>query len=544
MRFLQVFVVLLLSSALFAQKADKLLSAEMDNVIREQFSDPKGPGCVALVARQGKVIYHKAFGMNEVESAKPLQTDMVFRIGSVTKQFTAVGILQLVDEGKIGLSDEMQQFLENCPEAWKTVTVEQLLNHTSGIHSYTSMAEFDNEFQGKALSVNGLIDFFKNEPLDFPPGNAYAYSNSGYVLLGYIIEKVSGQTYADFLQKRFFTPLGLKNTYYDTDGLKIDKRVQGYDPDMDTIARAAFLSMSLPYAAGSICANAEDLLRWTTSLHSGKLLSDRLYRKACSAGILPSGESIHYGYGLMIGSVLGSPTVEHGGSINGFLSHVLYLPKEQICAVVLSNCTCQSPDAVAAKIAALAAGKRLKPDAIAVSDLKIYEGVFVKGELERYIRVNENGVLTSQRKGGPVFKLTPFEADNFMFDSGLATGKFKRDAAGKITEIAVSDRVAEASVWTKTDKALPELPKEILLNEADLKPFTGIYQLVPGFDITVTQQGKRLFIQATGQQSIEMFARTPTRFFAKEVDAEIEFSPENNSFILFQNGQEMEAKRK
>lgn len=532
--------------------AQQNLSADFDKLIQEIYK-PGGPGATVLVAQKGRIMYHKAFGMANLELDVPMKTDQVFRIGSVTKQFTAAAIMQLVEQGKMGLQDEITAFIPDYPTHGKTITVEHLLTHTSGIKSYTDMKEWDQTVRRKDFTPAELVDYFKDQPMDFDPGTDYKYNNSGYILLGYIIEKVSGETYASYVTEHFFKPLGMTNSYYgDTDPI-IKNRAAGYSQAdvKGNYANTPYLSMTQPYAAGSLLSTVEDLYIWTKALHGGKVIKPESLKKATTPYVTSTGENTHYGYGLQLGNLLGSPTVEHGGGINGFLSNLLYLPDEDMCVAILTNCDCEPPGELSAKLAALAIDKPFAPAPVQLRDttmLKDYVGVYENEKQEqRFIRL-EDGRLNSQRPGGAKYPLTPYGADRFFFEASFARIEFVRETGSKkVVKAIVSDRTAANNLWFKTDKPLPTARAEIQLPEVDLDKFTGEYQLAPGFNIAVTREGKQLFCQATGQARFEVFAESPTRFFLKVVDAVIEFYPDENGMVpkmvLFQNGREMPGLR-
>jgi CubicO group peptidase (beta-lactamase class C family) len=536
----------------FPGNAQTLDPAQIDQLVQEHFKT-SGPGVAVLVAQKDKILYHKAFGMAHIELGVPLRSDHVLRIGSVSKQFTAAAILRLAEQGKLSLQDDLRKFVPDYPTQGKTITVEHLLTHSSGIKSYTDMPQWDEQTHRKDFSPTALIDFFKNEPMDFEPGTRYAYNNSAYVLLGHIIEKTSGKTYGDYISTEFFGPLGMTNSYYGDTQPIIRNRAAGYTAaeTAGQYANAAFLSMTQPYAAGSLLSTVEDLYRWTRALHGGKLLKPESFRQMTTPYRLADGSSTHYGYGLQLGNLLGSPTVEHSGGIHGFLSALLYLPQEEICVSILTNCDCQPPGEIAARIATLVAGKTYQPSPISLktSDLERYVGVYENTAKEqRYITL-EGGQLYSKRQGGSRFKLQPYGPDQFFFENSFARIQFLRDKKDgqKVLSANVSDRNSTDNRWEKTDKPLPEAIQKLQLTEAQLEPFVGEYMLVPGFNITVTREGTRLFCQATGQQRFEVYAKAPTRFFLKVVEAEIEFYPDEKGYtprmILFQNGQELVGNR-
>jgi CubicO group peptidase (beta-lactamase class C family) len=242
-----------LSSPLAAAQAPQTSAptrADLDSIVQAAYSTD-APGAAVIVVLKGKTLYRGARGLANLELAVPLRPDSVFRIGSVTKQFTAAAILLLAEEGKLSLSDPITKFLPDYPVQGNFVTIQHLLAHTSGIHNYTEVPEWQSTTRND-VSVQQLINFFKDKPFDFFPGEHWKYDNSGYILLGAIIEKVSGQSYAEFLRRRIFEPLAMKSSRYEDLAKITPDRVAGYMPDGSGWRNADYVSMSQPYSAGSI----------------------------------------------------------------------------------------------------------------------------------------------------------------------------------------------------------------------------------------------------------------------------------------------------
>ncbi len=522
------------------------LTSEFDKLLSEQFK-PGESGATALIAQKGKIVYHKAFGQANLELNVPMQPQTIFRIGSITKQFTAIAILQLMEQGKLNLQDEITKFIPDYPTHGHKITVEHLLTHTSGIKSYTDMKEFRDIIQ-KNMKPEELISFFKNQPMDFAPGTQWNYNNSGFFLLGYIIEKVSGKTYPDYVEQVFFKPLGMTNSYYGNDEKLIKNRAAGYEPAKDGIQNASPMSMTLPYAAGSIQSTVEDLWKWHQAVHAYKLVKKETLEKAFTPYKLINSKATNYGYGWFLGDIQGSPTIEHGGGINGFLTSSIYLPKEDIFVAVFSNSTAKSPDNVAVKLAAWAIDKpyNFKEITLDENTLKSYVGVYENPENGQRIITLENGKLYSRRSGGSKSQIKPYEKDKFFFETSLSFLNFQRSVNEMITGVISSQRGAQTLLWNKTDKPLPA-QKEQKVEETTLEQYIGEYQLAPGFSIAVTKEGQRLFAQATGQGKNELFAESATKFFLKVVDAQVEFqkngSGQVDKLILYQGGQKIEGKK-
>jgi CubicO group peptidase (beta-lactamase class C family)/uncharacterized protein YneR len=523
----------------------KQLTAEFDRMLSEQFK-PGETGCAALVAVKGQVIYKKAFGMANLELDVPMQPEMVFRIGSITKQFTAVAILQLMEQGKLSLDDEITKFIPDYPTQGHLITIEHLLTHTSGIKSFTNVPEFQ-KMSRNDMQPDEVVKLISSQPMEFAPGTKWAYNNSGYFLLGYIIEKITGKTYQEYLQENFFTPLGMTGSCYGSDVAIIKKRASGYQAGRNGVENAPFLSMLLPYAAGSIQSTVEDLYKWNRALQSYKLLKKETLDKAYTSYKLKNGESTSYGYGWALNKLQGSNVIEHGGGINGFLTNAIYLPEEDVFVALFSNNTAKAPDFTSQKMAALAIGKPLTVNEIKLEEATLdqYVGIYVNDK-GKEVTVSKDGAdLFALRPGAPRAKIIALDRDEFIFDKSFTRVTFKRNAEGNIISVVSEDR-GDVVTWTRSEKEVKE-KETVIVDESLLAQYTGDYELQPGFIITFTREGNRLFTQATGQDKFEVFAESDTRFFLKVVDAQVDFVRDEagtvSKIILHQGGRDMEGKR-
>ena len=397
----------------FAQHTDdQQLIAELDKMLAEQFK-PNEPGATALVAKNGRIVYKKAFGMADLELAVPMQTDHIFRIGSITKQFTAVAILQIMEQGKLDLQDEITKFIPGYPVQGNKITIEHLLTHTSGIKSYTGMPDY-GDMMSRDVTPEEMIDYFKNEPMEFAPGTAFRYNNSGYFLLGYIIEKITGQAYAEYLEENIFRPLGMTSSMYADDRIILRNRAGAYSMGDEGFENAHPVSMTQPYAAGSILSTVEDLFKWHQAIHAHQLVTKATLDKAFSRYRLTDGKETDYGYGWFLGYVQESPAIEHGGGIPGFSTMAIYVPGEDVFVAVFANCDCQSPKDITARMAALAMGKPYAFTEVPVdpSIQNEYTGVYENenGE-QRIITLSENK-LYSRRGRNPEFHMKAYQKTN------------------------------------------------------------------------------------------------------------------------------------
>jgi CubicO group peptidase (beta-lactamase class C family) len=342
--------------------AVSLSSTESDlDAIASSYFPAEEPGAAVLVVRGDEVLLRKGYGLADVELGVTVAPDMVFRIGSVTKQFTAAAILLLEERGKLSVKDDVRKHLPDYPTEGRTITIEHLLTHTSGIRSYTDMESFSEHIRDD-LNVGDVIELFQDEPLAFEPGEKYAYNNSGYFLLGAIIEKVSGKTYEAFVRENIFEPLGMSQSYYGSDRAIVPRRAKGYDGRNGEFQNADYLSMTLPYAAGSLLSTVDDLSKWDRALDGTGFLSRASLDKWWVPFHLTNGSSTSYGYGWGISSYAGHSVVSHGGGINGFTCHLLRMPDEKLLVVVLTNRNDEktNPTLVARKLAAAAIGKPIE----------------------------------------------------------------------------------------------------------------------------------------------------------------------------------------
>lgn len=517
------------------------LEKQFNDVLSNQDFE-NSPGFAILVAKNDQIIYRKAFGYANLELDVKLQPEHIFRIGSITKQFTACAILKLQEEGKLSLQDDITKFIKDYPTHGHTITIEQLLTHTSGIKSYTSMEKWDSELHKKNFTPVELIEFFKKEPMDFAPGEKFLYNNSAYFLLGYIIEIASGKKYEEYLHDSFFKPLKLDNTSYDNTDRIVKNRIPGYQKKDSIYQNAPFLSMTQPYSAGSLMSNVDDLYKWYSAVMNDKVISKENRIKAHTSFKLNNGKPTGYGYGWAMGNIQGSPMVEHGGGIHGFLTASLYLPNEKVFVAVFSNSDSNPPQNTALKMAAIAIGKPFKWDEIKMDAGKLaeYEGVYESDDDGVRTLVVQNDSLMYVFETGMKQRLIPCGKDKFYMTDRLTTYVFNRNDAGKINSLTANSTDFLSAKWIKTDKPI-ELKKDIELSEEQLKKYAGKYELMPEFILNITIENKRIFIQATGQGKSEIFATELHKFYSKVVNAQFEFHANENGNItgltLFQNGE-------
>lgn len=521
------------------------LKKTIDEIVEEKYK-PGEPGAAILVARDGNIIHRNAYGMANLELDAPMDPDMVFQIGSITKQFTAVGVLMLYEKGKLSLEDDITKYLEDYPTHGHKITIHDLLTHTSGIKSYTSLSNWQEKWR-EDVKAGEFIEFFKNEPMDFAPGEKFMYNNSAYFLLGYIIEKVSGQKYPEFIEENIFKPLEMDDSYYGSKKQLIKKRADGYHKK-DGFTNAEYLSLTQPYSAGSVMSTVDDFYKWQKGLMSEKLIKKETLEKAFTNYKLNNGEHINYGYGWFINEINGISTVEHGGGIFGYTSNAIYIPEKDILVVMFTNRDDFSPSEVSTRIAAHTINKPYpgEKDKINLKNsyLQSLTGVYeFEDGIIRYISY-EDGQLYSQRKGSSKLNIFPYEKNRFFFEGSFTTYEFIKKN-GDI-ELVFKNRINETK-GKRTDTNLPK-KEEKEISETDpeiLEQYTGEYVLQPNFSIVISLEGNQLKAKATGQGKYEIYPLSKTRFFYKVVDAEIEFvqnkEGKTDALILYQGGQEIKG---
>ncbi len=519
--------------------------AVIDKLISDVYK-PGEPGAALLIAEKGKVVYRKAFGMADLELNVPMKPEMVFEIGSMTKQMTAVAVLMLMEEGKLSLQDEITKYIPDYPVQGHKITIHHLLTHTSGIKSYTSMQEWQPLWRND-MTPEEMIDLFKNQPMDFAPGEHYLYNNSAYFMLGYVIEKASGMSYGKFLKERIFKPLKMNNSYYGSHEQIIQGRASGYQKKEDFV-NAEYLSLTQPYAAGSVMSNVDDLLTWQMAVRDNKLVKKETMQLAFTDYRLNDGKPIHYGYGWGLNDINGSPTIEHSGGIFGYTTNGIWLPEEDVYVVMLTNRDDIGPGDISTRVAAIAIGKPYPSAGSSVSlsqdVLRSLEGVFEfeDGSVRKFFV--EDGQLMSQKQGSAKFRLIPLSEKLFSYENSFSTVEFST-MAGK--RKAVFKNRIDAFTGELSDKKIAE-NAEISLSPEQMKAFVGVYEVQPGFSLTFTLEDGHLMTQATGQEKFEVFPSSENTFFLKVVDARIEFQRNAegvvDALMLYQGGAEIRAVKK
>jgi CubicO group peptidase (beta-lactamase class C family) len=526
----------------------------------------------ALVAEDGKVIYKKGFGLANMEWNIPNEPDTKFRLGSITKQFTAALVLQLVQQGKIKLDGKVSDYLADYrKDTGGRMTIHHLLSHTSGVPNYTAQPGFFANVSRNPFKVDDFVKQYASGDLEFEPGSKFNYSNSGYFLLGDIIEKVTGKTYEQVLKENILDPLGMKNTGYDHYGTVLSKRAAGYIRTQNRYENAAYLDMTVPYAAGSLYSTVEDLFLWDQALYGEKILS------AASKELMfkPNLENYGYGFGIRKASLgpnkIAVPVIEHNGGINGFSTTILRLVGDKRLIVLLDN-TSQGRylDGMALAITNILYNQPYEVPKQSIADtllptalkdvaaaLKQYRELKATRNSEydfREAELNTLGYQLLQMKkvaeAIEIFKLNveayPQAANTYdsLGEAYLAHGDKELAITNYKKSLELNPQKAGATrvLASLTGTQQPTNPDSKLYQS-----YVGEYELAPNFIISITVEDGKLMGAPTVQSKAELYPTSATEFFLKVVDAQVTFvkteQGEVTQLILHQNGRNMPAKK-
>ena len=367
------------------------IEVKVDEYIETYLSGNRFSGSI-LIARGDEIIFSKGYGYANRELGVQNRPDMKYRLGSVTKQFTTMAVMQLYEREMLSTGNPLSKYLPDYPRG-DEITIHHLMSHTSGIPNFTSFPDYV-ETMSKHATLEDLISRFKGEPLEFEPGSQYQYSNSGYILLGYIIEQVAGQPYEDFLRENIFDKIGMVNTGYDNNKRIIPNRASGYQFDGSIVTNASYIDMSIPHAAGALYSTVEDLYRWDRALYTDVLLSEELKMKMFTP--------VHnnYAYGWAVSPVGERKATHHGGGINGFQTNIVRFTEDDVCIIILSNITPTPMNEITNTLAAIVFDEpyEIPKERVAI---ELPESI-----LERYVgqyAIAPEFILTVTREGNRIF---------------------------------------------------------------------------------------------------------------------------------------------
>ncbi len=426
-----VFVLSLPSSAR-AQSADRAaLTRALDSIVTAEMALHQWPSVSALMVRGRDTIVNRAYGQSDLENDTPARVDGIYWIGSVTKQFVIAELLRLAERGVLSMDDTVGRWLPNEPEAWRGTTMRQLAWHSSGIPSYTGQARSGAALVRANSPVDSALALVRGVPFDFPRGSNMLYNNTGYLLLGRIIEEATHKSLADALREDLFGPLALTHMSYCSLTQLVPNRAAGYSRVGSSVQRAILWWPDMAHGAGALCGTVGDLVKWSQALHGGKVVSPASYALMTAAGHLNDGTELRYAMGLLRTDVAGRRSFQHTGGIAGFTTWLAYLPDEDLHVAMFVNLNAggERPSLAGVKMVERVLGPRPPTPAVAL-DAKArasYAGSYGKAPLIFTVR-DVDGHLTIALPGAPPSALTYRGNDRFESESGATIVRFERAA--------------------------------------------------------------------------------------------------------------------
>jgi CubicO group peptidase (beta-lactamase class C family) len=553
-RILLIYFFIAVSVSTYAQQLSKQDEQFVDSVMNANYKAGE-PGAVLLIAKHGQPVFRKGYGLASMEFNVSNKPEYVFRINSMTKQFTAVCMLKLAQEGKLNLHDDITKYLPGYNTHGRHIAIENLLNHTSGItdnvKNLIAQAFMDQ-------SKKDVMNLFVNDSLAFEPGTDWSYSSSPYVLAGLIIEKVSGISLDEYLQQNIFNPLAMSHTSVSNYDSIIMNAANGYEPAAEgKFKPARSLSWSWLYAAGDMLSTVDDLLKWDNALYTEKIIKKEWLEKAWKPFVLPNGQITNYGFGWASNSFRGLQYIAHGGHGNGFFSDAIRFPSQQLYIVILSNNTSVWINLIWPSIALRLVGQTItKPSFIRTDRKKLdeYEGVYAMHNAARnaaqqyqYITIKNDTLFSQYPRSIYNYRLLNVDKDLFVSENRDQYHQFVRNAKGNIVSVELYDeppQLGPRQLNIKTTMPLPKEKQAVALGRNKLELLAGKYDFA-GNIIPVTLEGNRIFIQPPGLETTEIFAENETNFFSKEITYTIEFIKANDKVVgmILDTGDKIEAKK-
>lgn len=560
-RLIPIILMSLILSGCHAQNDtnDKLVT-QLDSMMSVTYK-PDEPGASVLVYRNDEVLLKKAYGLANFETKEPITPEHLFCIGSITKQFTAMAILMLEEQGKLSINDPIHKYLPDYPHSDKRITIENLLTHTSGMVDVFEVNQW-YEFWNKDLNPQEFVDIFKNEPLLSEPGTTYHYSNFGYAILGLIIEKLSGKTYTDFVSENIFKPLGMTNSYILKSSDSNSKATIGYNKTKGGIEKTGLINYSHLFAAGSIWTCPADMLKWYLWLSEKRKEKDPKIEKMLTQYTLADGLLSNNGYGMMLYNVYDHPAAGNNGGMLGFTNYTLWLYNEDIVVILLSNNRYEDTDPIlntrydvtknALKLSEIVLGIKTQPVEfinIPESDLGKYTGVYkIEENVYRIITQKGNQLYSKRSDSGPRKPINPTSSTAFQDPTG-SKFEFVFDNIGNVIQANWRKPDGSLSVAEKTDLPIPESKKPVIISDKDYEAICGLYKMMVVFDVNVYRSDSSSIIVESKQRGKSVFfPESPTRFFFIEDDnTVIDFIKNKNGKVeemkMTTNGRTFSAKK-
>ncbi len=493
------------------QPSDDELAKKVDAFL-SQWDKNDMPGCAVGVVQDGRLIYKRGFGMANLDYDVPNTPSTRFNLASVSKPFTAMSIALLAQQGKLSLDDDIRKYVPEMPKYDETVTIRHLIHHTSGIREYEALVRFGGLDTDKAYSPKAILNMLaRQKNLSFKPGAKYSYSNSGYFLMGIIVERVSGKSLRAFAEENIFKPLGMKNTlFFDNRFEVIKNRAHGYivGPDNSIRARSSLYDL---VGAGGVLTTVEDLYLWTQNFYEPKVGNKELIGLLTTPGTLNGGEKMNYAFGMWRGEYKGLPVITHSGNMSGYRARIVSFPEQKFTVIALSNNMAILPSAIVAKLADIYLEGQLKPDV--PSQKKVAETLPPAIALAEKEALRYPGIYASSESGA-VFKLG-LKDGKLIYSGPLKTGSVIPISENRFAMVAGADKYELVSVFNPSGTI-----SEMKLIRNGAKPDIFI-PVKPPFD---------------SPQQLSEYAGT---YYSDEFDADYKISLKGNNLVL-QIGESLE----
>lgn len=516
------------SEPALVEEATSDFEAAADDILAAAYS-PDGPGVAAIVTRNNETIYVGTIGMASIEAGTPITEDTVFRLASITKQIAAATLLLLVEDGLVDLDAPLGTYLPDYPEPGASIPVRHLLNHTSGIPSYTGIPGWmTEENTSREYSTEEMIEIFADLPAAFQPGEQLSYNNSGYVLVGAVIEAVTEKPWADVVKERIAAPLGLESLDTGLNEASIATFAVGYT-NTETPSPAQKIHMSVPHAAGALVSDIEDIAAWGNALHDLEVLNEASYASMIAPTVLTSGEEDTYGFGIGTGTFLDVGTIGHNGGIFGFGTDSMYIPSEDVFVAVLGNSDSFAvwPGTALERLAALAIDKPFPTLSATDLDMDAAEplfGVYSSADVTRSF-FERDGQLFTYREGG-VESEVAYAGDGVYYYGPGSLERFTFDTSSEPARMSFYTR---ESVSPETLTWSAPIAEEIKVDPSILETYLGTYTLdIPPIAEIAPLEGdlaNGISIQLTDQPALPLQVVSDTEFAVRSAGATIRFAP-------------------
>jgi CubicO group peptidase (beta-lactamase class C family) len=482
------------------------------------------PGAAVLVAQNGDIIYQNGFGYADVGNKIQMTPDFKFKIGSISKQFSAVAILKLQEEGKISVQDKLSKYIPDFPRG-NEVSIYHLLTHTSGIHSYENQRNFSMLVP---VSPQALIDSIKTFPYDFNPGEKYQYNNSGYCILAYLVEKISGKTLGEYLNETFFKPLGMNDTGIYKSSSVLNNEAYGYSMENGAVKKAPYQEMTWAFGVGGIYSTVQDLYTWNEAIFDGKILSEASLKTAFTPAVLNNNEKTDYGYGWFISTKRGIRFIQHSGGVFGFSTYLEHQPENKLTVCVLCN-SLPTPEGInpvsnGQFISEFILNNKMEKEStfavgttISENILKKYVGRYNYGQGRIMMITREGKQLYGRLSGETKNPLTPYSTDEFYLKAMDAKIEFFSDESNVVTHLIHYQKDGQI----EAKKLKDETPVNV--NPAIFDKLTGKYDLGNNYVVEIIKENKKLYVKSPNLPRNELLPASELEYFSMESTTRVNF---------------------